>query len=154
MKAKIVAICVAAFFATAGARADDVSSDLACKFHHAVIDVGAFKRLPASIANFVLGKTGEMAERGQYFNATDVILKSAPMHRFIRAGHEGTRWFVWFEHGGIAYNKNIAVFDLAPKEVRPRLVAHILYFQQNPCELTDAALDGRATTPGAGTDWW
>jgi hypothetical protein len=147
-----------AFFVTAAlfacsAQADDVTADLACKLHHGVSEVNAFSKLPPPIAKFVLARTGEMAERDQFFNATDVIVKPAPMHRFIRAGHTGDRWFVWFERGGIAYSKNIVVFDLTAGQNQPRLVRHIRYFRENPCALTDAALDSAPMPADAGSEW-
>jgi hypothetical protein len=91
-----------------------------------------------------------MAERDQYFNATDVMLKNAPMHRFIRAGREDDRWFVWFERGGIAYNRNIVVLAWKPGEASPRLIAHTLYFGENPCRLTDGILDGHLPAQSSG----
>jgi hypothetical protein len=141
-------------FTASSAFADDVSADLACKFRHPVQEVGALEKMPPQIAAFILSKTGPMVARGEYFNATDVIEKPAPMHRFIRAGGRGGLWFVWFEHGGIAYSKNIVVLALKPGESAPHLIAHIGYFNQNPCSLTDAVLDGHVPAAGAQSDWW
>jgi hypothetical protein len=140
--------------AASSAIGDDVSVDLACKFWHPVKEVDALGKMPPPIAAFILAKTGAMAARGEYFNATDVIEKPAPMHRFIRAGESGGLWFIWFEHGGIAYSKNIAVLGLKPGESAPHLIAHIGYFNQNPCSLTDAVLDGHPPAPSAQSDWW
>jgi hypothetical protein len=143
------------------ALADDVSTDLACKFHHGVSEVGSFDAMPPAIVSLVRGKmhagdlpNGEiMAPRGGDFNATDVITNpKAPGRRFIRAGHAGDIWFLWYEHGGIAYTKNIAVIALKPDG--PHLFAFVEYFSQNPCVLTDAVLDGKTPAGTAQTDWW
>jgi hypothetical protein len=154
VKRTVFLLGAAAMFAASSAFADDVSADLACKFRHPVKEVDSLGKVPPPIAAFIRSKTGEMAERGEYFNATDVIEKPAPMHRFIRAGESSGLWFVWFEHGGIAYSKNIAVLALKSGERAPHLIAHIGYFNENPCSLTDAVLDGHAPRPGAQSDWW
>ena len=55
-----------------------------------------------------------MADRGEPFNATDVVDKPAPFSRFIRGGAAGGYWFVWYEHGGIAYWRQIVIFARDP----------------------------------------
>ncbi len=155
-------LCAGVALLSAPASADDVSADLACRFRHRVEEVASFDRLPAPIAGFVRAKmnvgtlpTGEfMAPRGGFFNATDVIMKPAPGRRFIRAGHSGNRWFLWYEHGGITYSKTIAVLDLSSPGRGARLVALIGYFSENPCELTDLALDGKGPSKTAQPGWW
>ena len=133
--------------------ADDVSADLACKLHHAVVETQSFPALPKPVSGAILSKTHEMADRGAAFNATDVIVKPAPAHRFIRAGHAGDTWFVWYEHGGIAYSKNIVVLN-APAGAPVKFVAHLSYFNENPCTLTDAALDRHEALPVRPDEWW
>ncbi|GEM_PF-2413719 len=150
-----------AFFA-ASASADDVSADLACRFRHRVEEVQSFDRLPPAITALVRARmnagalpAGEfMAPRGGFFNATDVIMKPGPGRRFIRAGHSGMRWFLWYEHGGIAYSRNIAVMELAAGGQSARLVALIGYHSENPCALTDLALDRKTPPKATASGWW
>lgn len=145
----------------APALADDVSGDLACRLHHAVAEVNSFEALPPAIVSFVRAKMGAgnlpnreiIAPRGGAFNATDVITKPAPGRRFIRGGHAGDVWFFWYEHGGIAYSKNIAVFEL-PAGGGPKLIAHIGYFNESLCALTDAVLDHRTPPQSQQSGYW
>jgi hypothetical protein len=161
MKAVTAALAITLAACATPALADDVSRDLACKLHHAVSDVNSFEALPPAIVSFVRAKMGAgnlpnseiMAPHGGDFNATDVITKPAPGRRFIRGGHTGNVWFFWFEHGGIAYSRNIAVFEL-PVGGAPKLIAHIGYFTENPCALTDAVLDHRMLPQSQQSGWW
>jgi len=61
-----------------------------------------------------------VADRGQPFNATDVIIEPGPMRRFITAGHDGNLWLVVLEHGGIGYS--VQVMEFAGGDVRNRWV--------------------------------
>lgn len=162
MRVLAATLAVALVAAATPTLADDVSADLACKFHHAVSDVNSFEALPPAIVWFVREKMGAgavpnselIAPRGGDFNATDVITNpKAPSRRFIRAGRAGDVWFLLYEHGGIAYSKNIAVLEM-PTNRLPKLVAHISYFRENPCVLTDAILDHRAPPDQAQAVWW
>ena len=63
-----------------------------------------------------------MADRGEFFNSTDVKEKPAPFDRFIRGGEIGEKWFVWYEHGGIAYWKQILIFGSDPSGT-PHVIA-------------------------------
>ncbi|HUJ47956.1 MAG TPA: hypothetical protein VLV55_12555 [Rhizomicrobium sp.] len=116
-------------------------SDLACPFRHSVAEVESLRALPAPIQEFVLSKTGAMSHRGAFFNTTDAVAQEAPFHRFIRAGRSGRLWFVWFEQGGIVYNKQLAIFSL-DDDAKAQLKFHVDYFEQNPCKVTDSLLDG------------
>ena len=83
---------------------------------------------------------GPMADRGEFFNSTDVIMKPGPANRFIRGGEIGERWYLWYEHGGIAYYRNIVLFSSDPSGT-----PHIIGEEQglwidNLCALTDALL--------------
>jgi hypothetical protein len=153
MKA-LALLCALAMFAGADARADDVSPDLACKFDHAVNDVASFDVLPKPVTDFLRPRLGEMAKRGEYFNATDVVMKPAPSRRFIRAGRSGDKWFLWYEHGGIAYNRNIVVLSWRPGDAAAILIAHTAYSGESPCRQTDAILEGHIPPHTGRDDWW
>ena len=53
-----------------------------------------------------------IANRGEKFNSTDVVTDNLPARRFILAGTGSAPglWFIWYEHGGIAYHHNLIVF--------------------------------------------
>lgn len=94
-----------------------------------------------------------MARRDENFTSTDVVTGDYPLRRFIRAGHVGNEWFVWFERGGIAYSKNIALFHLRLGRGVPIVRAFVSYATQNPCTVTDDLLDG-STRSDLGTGQW
>ncbi|HEX3809063.1 MAG TPA: hypothetical protein VHW02_05125 [Rhizomicrobium sp.] len=134
--------------------------DGSCKLHHPSEEVSSFAKMPAPVVAFILNKmradgsttTEVMADRGTFFNATDVIIGKSPGRRFIRAGHAANKWFLWYERGGIAYSKSIAIVAL--NGASASLVAHIGYEHENPCALTDAALDGKAAVDNGLSNWW
>jgi hypothetical protein len=71
--------------------------------------VDSLKKLPKAVRDVLVRPGGAMADRGEAFNATDVIMTPAASRRFIRGGRIGAVWFVWYEQGGIAYSKNIVL---------------------------------------------
>jgi len=114
--------------------------DFICTLRHrGGSDLNSLKKLPDSIRAYVASAIGEMVDRGEFFNSTDVILKPAPSARFIRAGKSGNYWFLWYERGGIAYSKHIVLLRM-DLELTP--VADKTYgSQDDPCPLTDALID-------------
>ena len=74
------------------------------------------------MSRYIKEKVGPIADRGEYFNAGDVVVKPAPFNRFIRGGTIGDYAFLWYEHGGIAYWKQIVILK-AGKGGAPRVVA-------------------------------
>ncbi|HEY5047538.1 MAG TPA: hypothetical protein VII49_05915 [Rhizomicrobium sp.] len=129
-------------------------------------EVNAISEVPRQIQNVMLVRMDPaaredakfewhnvMAPRDGAFNSTDVVTVGYPSRRFIRAGHEGNEWFVWFEHGGIAYAKNIALFHVRLGQGLPILRAFIPYWE-NPCALTDDPIDNKPPPPGLGSRWW
>jgi len=114
-----------------------------CVLKHASHDVLSLRQLPASIRTALVKQAGEMADRGAFFNATDVVVKPAPFSRFIRAGYTQGTWYVWYEHGGIAYWRQVVLFMIDPAghvHTSANQTAH----GQDLCELTDALLDGKS----------
>lgn len=68
------------------------------------------------------GRHLNMAARDQEFQMGDVIVDpTLPPRRFIQGGRIGTRWYVWYEHGGETYASNVAIFEL-PNGAMPQLV--------------------------------
>ena len=162
---RLIALTIAALSAHAAvAMAEPPTppdTDLSCTFRHPITEVGDIGELPPSILNAMLARMDPlaredakfewhhlMAPRNGAFNSTDVIVGGAPSRRFIRAGHDGNEWFVWYEHGGIAYSKNIALFHVRLGHNVPIVRAFISYAQQDPCVLTDDLIDNK---PGPDT---
>ena len=52
-----------------------------------------------------------IANRGERFNATDVVTENLPARRFVLAGGAPGIWFILYEHGGIAYHHNLVIFS-------------------------------------------
>lgn len=120
------------------------SADFTCKLNHAATMVNSLRALPAPVAKALHAKVGDMAERGGAFNATDVIMDpNAPGRRFIRAGHAGSKWFVWYEQGGEAYFKAIVVFEPDEKDALFASGEYQRAWNENMCADTDKILDRR-----------
>lgn len=133
------------------------ADDFACKFHHRVQEIGSFAALPAAIQEYLKPKfnfddphMGGIAPKGGKWNASDAVSEDAPFRRFMRAGHTGNKWFLWWERGGIAYWREFAVFALDGGKVA--VVAHANLPSDNPCTATEAALDGKLPAGGE-TPW-
>ena len=142
-------------------------ADLHCTFRHPVTEVTDIGELPPSVLNAILARIDPlaredakfewhhlMAPRGGAFNSTDVVKGDAPSRRFIRAGHDGNEWFVWYEHGGEAYSKNIALFHVRLGHNVPIVRAFISYAQQDPCALTDDLLDSKPSADAREPSSW
>jgi hypothetical protein len=154
-------------FSAASAVPPAPDADLQCKFRHSVEEVTAISEVPPQVQNAMLARMDPsaregwnfqwhdvMAPRGGQFNSTDVVTVGYPSRRFIRAGHDGSEWFVWFEQGGIAYSKNIALFHIRLGHGTPILRAFVSYRQENPCALTDDLIDNKPPPPGSGSGSW
>jgi len=114
-------------------------ADIGCTFTHKVRTVDSLKKLPGPIRKFLASTAEQMADRGEFFNAGDVVTKPAPFNRFIRGGEIGEKWFVWYEHGGFAYWKQIVIIGSDPSG-KPHAIAEA-HGGQNLCADTDALLD-------------
>ncbi|MEI9885327.1 MAG: hypothetical protein WDN08_02315 [Rhizomicrobium sp.] len=112
-----------------------------CTLRHPAERVDSLKKLPKAVRDALLATAGGMADRGEFFNAGDAVSTPAPFNRFIAAGQIGTRWFVWYEHGGIAYWKQIAVLGADPSSgfIVVRLDARAS--DADLCALTDKLFD-------------
>jgi hypothetical protein len=63
----------------------------------------------------------------------------------MRGGRLGNRWFIWYEHGGFAYNRNIVLYDFSDQSV-PRLLAKLVVFY-DLCAQTNELLSGSLPPP-------
>jgi hypothetical protein len=98
--------------------------------------------LPAPFRAQVDHNLSPMADRGGAFNATDVFTKDAQSRRFIRAGETDGRRFVWYEQGGIAYWKQIVLFERSGRSLASRAG-----WNGDLCQETDRLLDGGKAVP-------
>ena len=89
--------------------------DFTCASRHPSKSADSLAQLPAPVRLYIQNsqkKIGAMADRGAFYNATDVIMKPGPSNRFIRGGTIGDRYFLWYEHGGIAYWKTVVLLSV------------------------------------------
>jgi len=117
--------------------------DLTCSFGMPAARMDSLKALPPELRQALQATAGGMADRGEFFNAGDVVSKPAPFNRFIRAGAIGEYWFVWYEHGGFAYWKQIVVFG---REYALHIVANQRATTRDLCAETERLI----ATPGSG----
>ena len=112
--------------------------DFSCKLVHRATMYDTLKTLPAPFRAQVDHALGPMADRGGAFNPTDVMQKGFQSRRFIRAGeiNDGRR-FAWYEQGGIAYWKQIVLFERSGKKIESRAG-----WSSDLCQDTDKLLDG------------
>ncbi|MBL6853519.1 MAG: hypothetical protein ISS15_14320 [Alphaproteobacteria bacterium] len=113
-----------------------------CVLKHPSKDTLSLKTLPHGIRDALMKLAGGMADRGAFFNATDAIVKPGPFQRFIRAGETQGAWYVWYEHGGLAYWRQIVLFMVDPSG-HVHMSANESAHGRDLCEVTDALLDGR-----------
>lgn len=143
------------------------AADPQCKFRHPIEEVSDITAVPVQIQNAMLARIDPaaredakfewhhlMAPRGGDFNSTDVVTGDAPLRRFIRAGHVGSEWFVWFEHDGERNSKNIALFHIRLGHANPIVRAFVSYRDQDPCALTDDLIDNKPPPPGSDGGAW
>jgi hypothetical protein len=73
----------------------------------------------------------DMEARDNDWQVGDVSIGGQPLHsmrRFVQAGHDRNRWYVWYEAGGTGYSLHIVIFDLAAGAERPDVVVHTATF--------------------------
>jgi hypothetical protein len=88
------------------------------RFHevHSISDL-----LPAVFA--LCSEDGRLAEPGQKWNATDVIMDPAlPGKRLIWAAVGGEYYVVHYERGGIAHTFHVLVAKLTKDDTKPKVV--------------------------------
>lgn len=121
--------------------------DLTCRLGTDVTEVTRLSQLPEELRDFL----GPIAEVGAPFNATDAVTDpSLPFRRMIRAGHRNDDWFVWYEHGGIAYFWQ-AVVARVPAGGELTVLANAGTISDTLCTLTDGVYAGRVPPYPSGT---
>ncbi len=92
--------------------------------------------------------TPVMAPRDAAWQVTDVVVEPLPGRRFIQGGRSGSRWYVWYESGGIAHLYHLAIFDLPDAAAAPTVIAHVITRLDELCPMTRALLQA----PGSGDE--
>jgi len=137
------AACSAATPSKPTPKPQQAPSSAGCTLKHPSHDVLSLKGLPQNIRGALTKMAGGMADRGEFFNSGDAVTTPAPFNRFIRAGETQGKWYVWYEHGGIAYWHQIVVFAIDPAGT-VHTEANTISHNTNLCEATDALLDGKS----------
>ncbi|WP_232068919.1 hypothetical protein [Mycobacterium mantenii] len=92
-----------------------------------------------------------MADIGAPFNFTDSVSDpNAPFRRLIRAGHRGTDWFIWYEHGGVGYSWQAVIARVVPGGAA-KVLANAGTISDTLCTLTDDAFAGQVPPYPPGT---
>jgi hypothetical protein len=109
-----------------------------CTLATPVAEVRSVSELPPALLKLLV----PIAEIGAPFNSTDAINDpTLPSRRLIRAGYRGTDWFVWYEHGGIAYFWKAVIARVLPNG-ESTVLANAGTVSDTLCSLTDGAFAG------------
>jgi hypothetical protein len=131
-------VVVAATFATAIPA--NATPNTRCELVTPVQEVSSVSQLPSAPRNLV----GPIADVGAPFNNTDSVTDpSLPFRRMIRAGHRSGDWFVWYEHGGIAYFWQAVVARVSGGGADVTTLANAGTVSDTLCTLTDGVYVGR-----------
>lgn len=117
---------------------------MSCTFRHSVRDVDSLKGLPPSIRAYLQKNADSMADRGEFFNVTDSIVRPGPGRRFIRGGESGGKWFVAYETGGIAYYRTVLLLENKGEVIKQDASQ---FYSGSLCLAVDNLLDGHGTRP-------
>jgi hypothetical protein len=89
------------------------------RFH----EVYATTNLPPAVVTLCVDDNGRLAEPGQNWEPTDVIMDSKlPRKRLIWAATDGEYFVVHYERGGIAHSFHILVAELKHGSTNPRVI--------------------------------
>ncbi|HNM12360.1 MAG TPA: hypothetical protein PKI02_12970 [Mycobacterium sp.] len=133
-----VAVAVAATATLASPAA--AAPNTRCALSTPVQEVPSVTRLPSALRTLV----GPIADVGAPFNSGDAVQDpSLPFRRMIRAGHRGDVWFVWYEHGGIAYFWQAVVARVTGGGDDVTTLANAGTISDTLCTLTDGVYAGR-----------
>ncbi len=119
-----------------------------CTLATPVQEVHSLSQLPQELLNLL----PPIADIGATFNKTDSVDDpTLPFRRLIRAGHRGTDWFVWYEHGGIGYFWQAVVVRVVPGAATKTL-ANAGTISDTLCSFTDGVFAGKV--PPYPQDTW
>jgi hypothetical protein len=116
---------------------DPIVKDLLRRFHDRTMD------MPGSPDAENRKKLEGLADRDGQWNPYDTAPPWQPMRRFMQGGHEGQRWYLWYERGGYTRTVHAAIYELDREY--PRLISQ---FSTEPEGLCSATLE--SFTKGVG----
>jgi hypothetical protein len=91
----------------------------ASRFH----EVHSTNDLPPAIVALCTGDNGRLADPGQKWNATDVIMDpTLPGKRLIWAAVDGEYYVAHYERGGIAHTFHVLVATLTRNNTKPKVI--------------------------------
>lgn len=138
MKTLVLGLLVAAAVATATPAA--AAPNTHCVLTTPVQEVASVNQLPPALRTLV----GPIADVDAPFNSGDAVRDpSLPFRRMIRAGHQDDVWFVWYEHGGIAYFWQAVVARVSGGGNDVKTLANAGTISDTLCTLTDGVYAGR-----------
>jgi hypothetical protein len=78
------------------------------------VAIASLRELDPAVRAEVFRRAGgePMAEVGERFQSTDVVMEKLPSRRFVVGGRErgtGGLWILCYEHGGIAYHYHVGL---------------------------------------------
>ncbi len=103
--------------------------------------------MPEPVRKNVLAH-GKMAEPGQPYEATDVIMSDNPRRSFVIGGRQGDYFFVWFRQGGFSNYEVVYGYELLfsnSKERRDPTYFLVGQFKVKPCAALAALFQGVGT---------
>jgi hypothetical protein len=96
----------------------------------------------AGLPEAVRDALGLIADKGQPFNGSDVLVFGQPSRRFVSATQTGTLYFVWYLQGGFFLSTRVVVYRLEAGAAEATVVRREL--ASRACELVDELLDGKS----------
>ena len=89
------------------------------RFH----EVHSTNDLPPAIVALCTGDNGRLADPGQKWNATDVIMDpTLPGKRLIWAAVDGEYYVAHYERGGVAHTFHVLVATLIRNNAKPKVI--------------------------------
>lgn len=76
--------------------------------------VGRLVELPQPVLGIIIAGLRydpRIADAGEQWEATDVIMTNAPCRRFVAAAHVGEAWAMLYEHGGRGYHQHLVIVE-------------------------------------------
>jgi len=86
-------------------------------------DVHVTTKLPLAVFSLCADSSGKLAEPGQKWQVTDVIIDvNLPRHRLIWAAMDENYYVVHFESGGIAHSFEVMIVTMRPDTTKPTII--------------------------------
>lgn len=149
---RMIGIALYMLFSIGGASTSAAPSPRECKFDKSYKIASTIDQLPRDIAEDFRHRYPYVSESGSIFQRDDVsdATRKAAIERFAGAIHIGSKWFLWFEHGG-QYHVHVVAYISAssvPRADGDYMIQPYGTLVGPPCDATKALLTGvRAPSP-------